>query len=57
MSKEDRSAPKTGWVSIDTREDRAYWAGAFNVSEALLVKAVELVGRSVEDLRKLFLPD
>ena len=51
------SVPKTGEVSVETAEERARWSRAFSISEATLVKAVQLVGPSVEALRQLFCRD
>jgi len=46
--------PKSGDVRVDTAEERSYWARAFGVSESVLLQAVQIVGRSVTELRKLF---
>jgi len=51
------SVPRSGLVRVDSVEDRMRWARAFGVSPIVLMKAVRLVGRSVEELRKLFCPD
>jgi len=59
MQKESncQSVPKTGTIDITSAEARARWAKAFGISETVLMKAVNLVGTSVKELRKLFCRD
>ena len=52
--KDCEAVPRTGTIGISDPAERSRWAKAFNVSEAVLVQAVRIVGTSVIDLRKLF---
>lgn len=51
------AVPKTGVVRLETDAERRRWAKAFDVNDATLMKAVRLVGPSIEALRQLFCRD
>jgi hypothetical protein len=49
--------PRSGTIKISDAAERARWAAAFGVTEAVLQHAVRIVGASVMELRKLFCRD
>jgi hypothetical protein len=51
------NVPRHGSISVATPDECSHWAKAFSVTEAVLMKAVEIVGTSVAELRKLFCRD
>jgi len=57
LNHECETMPRTGRVEVATPEQRRRWARAFDVTETVLLKAVELVGNSIGELRKLFCPE
>jgi hypothetical protein len=59
MNPNDRceSVPRSGLINVSDPDARYRWAKAFSVSEPVLMKAVQIVGTSIPELRHLFCPD
>ena len=59
MNTNDRyeSVPHSGLINISDPDARYRWAKAFSVSEPVLMKAVQIVGTSIPELRNLFCPE
>jgi hypothetical protein len=49
--------PRSGSINVSEAGERNRWAHNFSVSEAVLMKAVHIVGTSITELRKLFCPE
>jgi len=54
MQDDCKSVPQEGTIQVSDNDARQRWSKAFGVTEAVLMKAVGLLGTSIRELRKLF---